>query len=62
MFYIEDAEGYHFGAVKERNVYELMKTRRDDTSGSFTEKEKALFDDMVNLYDAVTIYRADYIN
>lgn len=62
MFYVQDAEGYHFGAVKERNAYELMKTRRVDTSGSFTEKEKALFDDMVNLYDAVTVYRADYIN
>ncbi len=61
MFFVKDAEGYHFGAVKERNVYELMKTRRNDTSGLFTEKEKILYDDMVNLYDTVTTYRADYI-
>ncbi len=61
MFYVKDGDGYHFGPVKERNLYELMKTRRNDTSGSFTEKEKGLYDDMVNLYDAVTAYRADYI-
>jgi len=61
MFYVKDEDGYHFGPIKERNLYELMKTRRNDTSGSFTEKEKGLYDDMVNLYDAVTAYRADYI-
>ena len=59
MFYVKDADGYHFGAVKERNVYELMNTRRNDAA--ILAKEKALYNDMVNLYDVVTTYRADYM-
>ena len=59
MFYVKDADGYHFGAVKERNVYNLMNAGRNDAA--ILAKEKALYNDMVNLYEVVTTYRADYI-
>ena len=59
MFYVKDADGYHFGAVKERNVYNLMNAGRNDAA--ILAKEKALYNDMVNLYEVVTTYRADYL-
>lgn len=63
MFYVKDAEGnYHYGPVKTRNLYDLMVARKDDTSGDFSEKERAVYASMVSLHDAVTNYREDYFN
>ena len=60
MFYIKDADGYHYGDVKIRNAYELAKERAQDTSGNFGEKEKTVYQDMVAMYEAVKAYRDDY--
>jgi len=62
VFYVEDEAGVHYGPLKVRNLYDLMTTRAVDTTGSFTEKEKTVYADMVNLYDAVTVYRSDFLN
>ena len=58
MFYVKDDDGYHFGQIKVRNLYELMLERKEDTTGSYTEKEKIVYQDMVDLYTAITAYRA----
>ena len=59
MFYVKDDNGnYHYGAVKTRNLYDLMNERMN--ASGFGAKEKAVYSDMVNLYDAVTKYRNDY--
>jgi hypothetical protein len=58
MFYVKDDEGYHFGPIKVRNLYELMLDRKEDTTGSYSEKEKIVYQDMVDLYTAITAYRA----
>jgi hypothetical protein len=58
MFYVKDDDGYHFGPIKVRNLYELMLDRKEDTTGSYTEKEKIVYQDMVDLYTAITAYRA----
>jgi hypothetical protein len=58
MFYVKDDDGYHFGPIKARNLYELMLDRKEDTTGSYSEKEKIVYQDMVDLYTAITAYRA----
>jgi len=60
MFYVKDDDGYHYGDVKVRNIYELAGTRSQDTTGTYGELEKAVYGDMVDVYDAVTAYRKDY--
>jgi hypothetical protein len=60
MFYVKDAEGYHYGDVKVRNAYELAKQRCVDTSGNFGDEEKQVYSDMVAMYEAIKAYRDDY--
>ena len=60
MFYVKDANGYHYGDVKIRNAYELAKQRGADTSGSFGKEEKQVYRDMVAMYEAIKAYRDDY--
>ena len=60
MFYVKDADGYHYGDVKVRNAYELAKTRGADTSGNYGEQEKIVYQDIVTMYETVTAYRDDY--
>ncbi|MBE6913246.1 MAG: hypothetical protein E7473_12050, partial [Ruminococcaceae bacterium] len=60
MFYVKDADGYHYGDVKVRNAYELAKTRGTDTSGNYGEQEKIVYQDIVTMYETVTAYRDDY--
>ena len=60
MFYVKDENGYHYGDVKVRNAYELAKQRSQDTTGDFGEKEKQVYLDMVEMYEAVKAYRDDY--
>ena len=59
--YVKNADGFHYGPVRVRNLYDLMSTRRDDTSGSFTAKEQKVYASMVELYSAVTIYREEFL-
>ena len=49
--YVVDDAGCHVGPLKVRNIYELIPT----ISG--TEKEEAVYTDMLNLYEAITAYR-----
>ena len=56
MFYVKDAEGYHFGPVKERVLIDILRDREDDAS--FEEPERAVFADMVDLHEAIVTYRA----
>ena len=60
MFYVKDADGYHYGDVKVRNAYELAKARGADTSGNYGEQEKIVYQDIVTMYETVTAYRDDY--
>ena len=60
MFYVQDEDGYHFGPVKVRNLYDLMSARMNSTLSVYTEKEKKVYADMVELYHAITIYREWY--
>jgi hypothetical protein len=62
VFYVKDANGYHFGDVKERVLLDLMDTRKDQSNGDYTVKERLVYADMVNLYDAVWAYRNDLNN
>ena len=62
MFYIKDEDGYHYGDVKVRNAYQLAKARSTDTSGDFSELEKIIYADMVDMYDRVNTYRDDYFS
>lgn len=62
VFYVEDEDGVHYSSLKVRNLYDLMLERAVDTTGNFTEKEKLVYVDMVNLYEAVTAYRSDFFN
>ena len=56
MFYVKDAEGYHYGAIRNRNLYELMQERKGNAS-DFPEDERAIYDDMTKLHEAVVEYR-----
>ncbi len=60
--YVKDADGYHYGPVRNRNVYELMMTRKDDAAGFPNGKERTVYADMIDLYNAITLYREDYFN
>ena len=60
MFYVKDADGYHYGDVKVRNAYDLATTRSADTSGNFGDEEKQVYRDMVAMYEAIKAYRDDY--
>ena len=60
MFYVKDAEGFHYGPVRTRSVYDLAAERMNDTTGKFGELEKKVYAAMVAEYDAITAYRKDY--
>ena len=60
MFFVKDADGYHYGGVKVRNAFDLATARGSDTSGDFGEKEKNVYKDMIVLYNDVKSYRDDY--
>ena len=62
MFYVKDGDGFHYGDVKTRNVYELANARKDDTTGFPNALERAVYAAMVNEYDAITKYREDYFS
>ena len=61
MFYVKDANGYHYSDVKVRNAYDLAKERAEDTVHFPNEKERAVYASMVDMYDAITKYRNDYL-
>ena len=62
MFYVKDENGCHYSDVKVRNAYELAKIRGADTTGTFGEAEKTVYDDMVEMHESVNAYRDDYFS
>ena len=63
MYYVVDATGnIYCGPVKERNLYSLMAERAVSTSTAYSEKEKAVYSSMVDLYESITDYRSDFLN
>ena len=60
--YVKDADGYHYGPVRNRNVFNLMDARKEDVANFPNVKERIVYADMINLYNAITAYREDYFN
>ena len=60
--YVKDADGYHYGPVRCRNVHDLMQARKDDAAGFPNVKERNVYTDMVNLFVDITAYREDYFS
>ena len=60
--YVKDADGYHYGPVRNRNVHTLMEARMNDAVNFPNVKERTVYTDMIELYDAITRYREDYFN
>ena len=60
--YVKDADGYHYGPVRNRNVHTLMEARKDDIANFPNVKERTVYADMIDLYNAITAYREDYFN
>ncbi len=58
--YVKDSDGYHYGPVRNRNVYELMMARKDDAANFPNVKERIVYGDMIELFAAITEYREDY--
>jgi hypothetical protein len=58
--YVKDADGYHYGPVRNRNVHTLMEARMNDAVNFPNLKERTVYADMIDLYTAITAYREDY--
>ena len=58
--YVKDADGYHYGPVRNRNVHTLMEARKNDIANFPNVKERTVYADMIDLYTAITAYREDY--
>ena len=58
--YVKDTDGYHYGPVRNRNVHTLMEARKDDIANFPNVKERTVYADMIDLYNAITAYREDY--
>ena len=61
MFYVKDADGYHYGKLDTYNAYDLANTRKDAETG-FGELEQTVYASMVNMYNSVKAYRDDYFS
>lgn len=58
MYYLTDAGGtLHCGPVKVRKLTELLASAAGDTTGRYSETEKAVYRSMTALYTSVTAYR-----
>ena len=62
MFYMVTKEGAKpvYAPIRERNLSELVNDRMGDTSGSYSDKEKAVYAYMAELEKNITDYRSDF--
>ena len=59
MFYLKQDGKYYYSNVRPYNVYDLAVDRGND-SGFGDELERNVYQSMVRLYAAITMYREDY--
>ena len=57
MYYIKDADGYHYSKVFTRNAYDLAVTRAADAAKFPDAEERAVYQSMADMYDSITAYR-----
>ena len=60
VFYVKDAEGYHYGDVKLRNAKDLALERGNDAEKFPDEEERNVYLAMVAMNESITAYRNDY--
>ena len=58
--YYETEDGIYATPVQQRNLYDLMYSRKDSLSSTYSAEEKAVYADMVELYAKITDYRSDF--
>ncbi len=60
MMYYKTDEGTYCTGIAEKTLLELIESRKDSTSSTYTELEKKVYTAMYDLYNTVTDYRSDF--
>ena len=58
-YYVENGV-YHYSNVVQKSIYDITANNLSDATGRFNDEEKAVYEEMLALCDAVTAYREDY--